>query len=81
MKWANTADLMRICGIGSEFSELLEAAGVDTVKELRNRRPDNLSAKMAEVNEQKKLTRALPSESQVTKWVAQAKELELLITH
>lgn len=75
------ADLMRISGIGSEFSELVEAAGVDTVKELRNRRPDNLTARMVELNEQMKLTRALPSESQVTKWVAQAKELELLITH
>jgi predicted flap endonuclease-1-like 5' DNA nuclease len=81
LKWANMADLMRISGIGSEFSELLEAAGVDTVKELRTRRPDNLAAKMAEVNKEKKLTRAVPSEAVVTKWVAQAKELDPLITH
>ena len=81
LKWANMADLMRISGVGSEYSELLEAAGVDTVKELRNRRADNLAAKMAEVNEQKKLTRTVPSQSQVEKWVEQAKGLDPLITH
>ncbi len=81
LKWANMADLMRISGVGSEFSELLEAAGVDTVKELRNRNAANLAAKMAEVNAEKKLTRAVPSESQVEKWVEQAKGLDPLITH
>jgi predicted flap endonuclease-1-like 5' DNA nuclease len=81
LKWANMADLMRISGIGSEFSELLEAAGVDTVKELRNRNAENLAAKMAEVNEQKKLTRTVPSEKTVAGWVDQAKSMEPLITH
>ena len=81
LKWANMADLMRISGVGEEYSELLEAAGVDTVKELRNRRADNLTTKMAEVNEQKKLVRSVPSEKQVTKWVEQAKELDPVITH
>jgi predicted flap endonuclease-1-like 5' DNA nuclease len=81
LKWVNMADLMRISGVGSEYSELLEAAGVDTVKELRNRRADNLAKKMAEVNATKKLTRTVPSESQVSKWVEQAKGLEPLITH
>jgi predicted flap endonuclease-1-like 5' DNA nuclease len=81
LKWANMADLMRISGIGSEFSELLEAAGVDTVKELRNRNAGNLAAKMAEVNEQKKLTRTVPSEKTVAGWVDQAKSLDPLITH
>lgn len=81
LKWANMADLMRISGVGEEYSELLEAAGVDTVKELRNRRSDNLTAKMAEVNEAKKLVRQAPSEAQVTKWVEQAKTLDPLITH
>lgn len=81
LKWANMADLMRISGVGSEYSELLEAAGVDTVKELRNRRADNLAAKMAEVNTAKKLTRTVPSEAVVDKWVAQAKELDPVITH
>jgi len=81
LKWANMADLMRISGVGEEYSELLEAAGVDTVKELKMRRPDNLTAKMKEVNEAKKLTRQTPSESQVTKWVEQAKTLEPKISH
>ncbi len=81
LKWANMADLMRIKGIGSEFSELLEAAGVDTVKELRNRNAENLAAKMKEVNAVKKLTRTVPSEKTVTTWVSQAKSLDPLITH
>ena len=81
LKWANMADLMRISGVGEEYSELLEAAGVDTVKELRNRRADNLTEKMSEVNAKKKLVRQAPSESQVTKWVEQAKTLDPLITH
>lgn len=81
LKWANMADLMRISGIGSEFSELLEAAGVDTVKELRHRNAENLAAAMAQCNEQKKLTRALPSAKVVADWVEQAKTMEPTITH
>lgn len=81
LKWANMGDLMRISGIAEEYSELLEAAGVDTVKELRNRKAANLAEKMREVNETKKLTRQVPSASMVEKWVAQAKELPPLITH
>jgi predicted flap endonuclease-1-like 5' DNA nuclease len=81
LKWANMADLMRISGIGSEYSELLEAAGVDTVKGLRNRNAENLAAKMAEVNATKNLTRALPAGKTVSKWIEQAGSLEPLITH
>ncbi|MDH3979376.1 MAG: DUF4332 domain-containing protein [Gammaproteobacteria bacterium] len=81
LKWANMADLMRVSGIGSEYSELLEAAGVDTVKELRNRNAENLAAKMMEVNEAKKLTRTVPSEKTVVGWVEQAKTLDPVITH
>ena len=81
LKWANMADLMRIPGIGSEYSELLEAAGVDTVKELRNRRADNLSARMAEVNTSKQLTRAVPSEKVVAGWIEQAKTMQPMINH
>ncbi|MEM9326056.1 MAG: DUF4332 domain-containing protein [Bacteroidota bacterium] len=81
LEWANMADLFRVKGIGSEYSQLLEAAGVDTVKELRNRRPDNLQAKMAEVNAAKKLTRVVPSVSMVERWVGHAKELDPAITH
>ncbi len=76
LKWANMADLMRISGVGEEYSELLEAAGVDTVKELKMRVPANLTKKMEEVNAEKKLVRAVPAESQVERWVEQAKTLE-----
>ena len=81
LDWANMADLMRIDGIGPEFAELLEAAGVDTVKELRNRKPANLHAKMVEVNEAKKLVRALPTEKAVESWVEQAKGLPPTMTY
>ena len=81
LKWANMADLMRIKGVGEEYSELLEAAGVDTVKELRNRNSDNLAAKMAEVNETKKLTRQVPSAKTVADWVEQAKALSPRLTY
>ena len=75
LKWANMADLMRIKGVGEEYSELLEAAGVDTVKELKLRVPANLTQAMAKANEAKKLVRVVPSEKQVTDWVAEAKLL------
>ncbi|AXS39893.1 DUF4332 domain-containing protein [Breoghania sp. L-A4] len=81
LKWANMADLMRIKGVAEEYSELLEAAGVDTVKELRNRNAENLAAKMAEVNETKKLVRLVPSAKSVTDWVEQAKTLEPMMTY
>ena len=73
--WVNRADLFRIRGIGSQYSDLLEAAGVDTVPELAQRNPENLRAKMAEVNSEKKLVRQLPTLRSVQEWVAQAKGL------
>jgi predicted flap endonuclease-1-like 5' DNA nuclease len=75
LRFANMADLYRINGVGQEFSELLEAAGVDTVPELAQRNAANLAAKMKEVNEEKKLARRSPNLAEVEKWVAQAKEL------
>jgi len=75
LKWVNHADLFRIKGIGGEYSELLEAAGVDTVVELANRNAANLFVKMQEVNTAKKLVRKLPTQSQVEDWVSQAKGL------
>lgn len=75
LKWANMTDLFRISGVGSEYAELLEAAGVDTVKELAHRKAENLLAKMEEVNEAKKLVRRTPSIKNVEAWIAQAKEL------
>ncbi len=81
LKWANLADLMRISGIGPQYSELLEAAGVDTVKELRHRKAENLAAKMKEVQQEKRLTRTAPGISTVSRWVAQAKQLNPIITY
>jgi len=81
LKWVNMADLMRIKGVGEEYSELLEAAGVDTVKELRNRNAENLTQAMADTNAKKKLVRSIPSIKQVTAWVAEAKTLPPTITH
>ena len=81
LKWANMCDLMRISGVGEEYSELLEAAGVDTVKELKHRKPDNLHAKMVEVNEGKHLVRQTPSLKSVTDWVEQAKVLTPMLTY
>ena len=81
LKWVNAADLYRVKGIGSEYSELLERSGVDTVKELRNRNAENLHAKMVEVNQSKKLVRQLPSLSMVQAWIETAKGLEPMVTH
>lgn len=75
LKFANMADLYGVKGIGSEYAELLEAAGVDTVPELSRRNAANLAAAMAQVNEQKKLVRRLPTESEVAGWVEHAKTL------
>jgi len=81
LKWVNMADLMRISGVGEEYSELLEAAGVDTVKELKQRRADNLTARMEEVNAARKLIRQRPSAKQVARWIEQAKSLPALVMH
>ncbi|HOF60295.1 MAG TPA: DUF4332 domain-containing protein [Candidatus Latescibacteria bacterium] len=75
LEWVNHVDLFRIKGVGQEYADLLEAAGVDTVPELAQRKPGNLVEKMAEVNKKKKLVRQLPVETQVARWIAQAKEL------
>lgn len=75
LEWVNRADLFRVKGIGEEYSDLLEASGVDTVKELRTRSAANLTEKMAEINQKKRLVRRLPTESMVTRWIADAKKL------
>jgi predicted flap endonuclease-1-like 5' DNA nuclease len=75
LEWVNLADLFRIKGIGEEYSDLLEEAGVDTVVELAKRDPENLHAKILEVNEKKKLVRRPPTLKQVKDWVEQAKKL------
>jgi predicted flap endonuclease-1-like 5' DNA nuclease len=81
LKWVNNADLYRIKGVGSEYAELLEAAGVDTVVELGKRVPKNLVDAMAEANKKHKLVRRLPVLKEVVKWVDQAKKLPRVISY
>lgn len=81
LKWVNAADLMRLKGIGEEYAQLLEAAGVDTVIELAQRVPANLHQKLAEVNVKKKLVRQLPTDKKVADWVEQAKTLPRMVEH
>ncbi len=81
LKWINRADLSRLKGVGSEYADLLELAGVDTVPELANRKPDNLLAKMTELNDARKVVRKLPTQAQVEDWVKQAKELPKVVTY
>jgi hypothetical protein len=79
--WANVADRMRIPGISKEYAELLQAAGVDTVKELRYRSPANLVRAMVEANKKRKMVRLLPSEKVVCRWIESAQKLELKIKY
>jgi len=81
LDWVNRADLNRIKGVGSEYADLLECSGVDTVPELAQRSAANLHAKMEEVNTAKKLVRKLPTADQVTEWVKQAKTLPRAVHH
>ncbi len=81
LEWANRADLYRIRGIGSEYSDLLEAAGVDTVPELAQRDPKNLYEKLVSVNQAKNLVNKLPGPEQVADWIKQAKALPRAIEH
>lgn len=79
--WANVADRMRVKGISKEYAELLHAAGVDTVKELKYRNPANLAKAMADANKKRKVVRFLPSEKVVERWIEHAKKLPLKITY
>jgi len=81
LKWANHADLFRIKGVAGQFAELLEAAGVDTVKEFRHRVAANLQPKLVEVNDQKNLCNRVPSVSELERMIAQAKEMEPAISY
>ena len=81
LEWVNHADLMRIKGVGSEYSDLLEAAGVDSCAELSRRAPVNLVQKMGEVNAARKLVRRLPTEQEVAEWVASARGMPRVVEH
>ena len=81
LKCVNMADLFRIKGVASQYAELLEGAGVDTVKELKHRNAENLAAKMEEVNKAKRLVRKVPSEKVISSWIEQAKSLPAAISY
>lgn len=81
LEWTNRVDLYRIKGVGSEYSDLLEKSGVDTVVELAQRKGTNLYAKMIEINNSKKLVRKLPTKDQVEDWIALAKKLPRVIKY
>ncbi|MBN1967652.1 MAG: DUF4332 domain-containing protein [Anaerolineae bacterium] len=81
LRWVNYCDLFRIKGIGGEFAELLEAAGVDTVPELAKRKPENLLTKMLAVNAEKALVRRTPTVQAVSDWVEQAKALPRVVNY
>ncbi len=81
LDWINMADLFRIKGVSRQYSELLEASGVDSIKELRNRNSENLAQKMQEVNAEKNLVRQTPSAKTVARWIDHAQRLEPVITH
>jgi len=81
LEWVNHVDLFRIKGVGEEYADLLEEAGVDTVPELAQRNPEHLYQKMVAVNQEKKLVRRLPTQAQVSDWIEQAKQLPRVITY
>jgi PAS domain S-box-containing protein len=81
LEWANRADLMRVSGIGEEFSDLLAQAGVDTVNELKFRNPEHLYNSLIEINEEKNLVRRVPSHDEVSAWVESAKQLPVMLTY
>ncbi len=81
LKWANLADLMRIRGVGTQYSELLEAAGVDTVKEMRHRNAENLHAAIVATNGAKRLTRKLPPMAMLQRWIDDSQSLAPVIRH
>ena len=81
LEWVNRADLMRVRGVGEQYSDLLESAGVDSVRELARRRPDTLHARMLELNASRKLVRRPPTLNAVEGWVSAARSLPTAVTH
>ena len=81
LRWVNRVDLFRVKGVGEEYADLLEVAGVDTVPELARRNPENLYQKLVEVNQEKRLVRKPPAQAQVKEWIEQAKQLPRMINY
>jgi predicted flap endonuclease-1-like 5' DNA nuclease len=81
LEWVNRADLSRIKGVSTQYSDLLEHTGVDSIPELAQRNPDKLYLMMTKVNKEKQIVRNLPSVSQVKNWIQQARTLPRMVTH
>ncbi len=81
LRWVNRVDLYRVKGVGEEYADLLEAAGVDSVTELAQRNPENLHQKLAIVNRDKRRVRKTPSLSKVTSWIEHAKQLPRVVEY
>jgi predicted flap endonuclease-1-like 5' DNA nuclease len=81
LDWVNRADLMRVRGVGEEYGDLLEKAGVDTAVELARRSPDHLYQKMIEVNQEKRLVRRLPTRDMIARWIEHAKALPRVVSY
>jgi len=81
LQWVNRADLMRVKGIGSEYADLLEVAGVDTIRELRRRNPSNLLETLIVLNTRKRLVRRLPTEGMVSAWIEEAKVVDPVVAY
>ena len=81
LKWVNMSDLFRVKGVAGQYAELLEAAGVDTVRELRTRNPENLAETMVKLNKDKRLVRQVPNSRQVSNWVQHAKSLPPIVSY
>jgi hypothetical protein len=81
LKWANSADRMRIKGVGDDYAELIHAAGVKTVRDLKHRNAKRLTEAMARANRQRKLVDFLPSEKSVQRWIEDARKLPLKISY
>lgn len=81
LKWVNMCDLFRINGVASQFAELLEGSGIDTIKELRTRNAENLAEKMKQVNNKKHLCKMTPSANTITQWIEQAKDLQPMVSY
>ena len=81
LKWVNRVDLYRIKGVGSEYSDLLEIAGVDSPAELAHRNPANLTETMAEANAARSLVRRIPTLEMVTAWIEESKKLPKIVEH
>jgi predicted flap endonuclease-1-like 5' DNA nuclease len=81
LRWVNMCDLFRVRGVASQYAELLEAAGVDTVKELRSRNSENLAAAMSKANATKRLVRQLPNSKRISDWIEHAKSLQPIVSY